>query len=76
MDAASRAARAMLRSMAPVQSIPYIKSFQLPQDEELVLIQCECRKRSVQQVALDNSMSVETVKRRRRSALHKISSLT
>ena len=76
MDAASRAVRAMLRGMAPVRSIPLIESFQLPAEEELVLIQCECRRRSVQQVALDNSMSVETVKRRRRSALRKISRLT
>lgn len=76
MDAASRAVRSMLRSMAPVQSIPYIQSFQLPEDEELVLIQCECRRRSVQEVALTHSMSVETVKRRRRSALRKISRMT
>lgn len=76
MDASTRAVRSMLRSMAPVRSIPYIQSFQLPQEEELVLIQCECRRRSVQEVALEHSMSVETVKRRRRSALRKISSMT
>ena len=75
MDASTRAVRSMLRSMAPVRSIPYIQSFQLPQ-EELVLIQCECRRRSVQEVALEHSMSVETVKRRRRSALRKISAMT
>ena len=48
----------MLRSMAPVRSIPYIQSFELPPEEELVLIQCECRRRSVQEVALEHSMSI------------------
>lgn len=62
MDASTRAVRAMLRGMAPVRSIPYIQSFQLPPEEELVLIQCECRRRSVQEVALEHSMSVETDK--------------
>lgn len=72
MDEASRSVRAMLRSMAPAASIPYIQSFQLPEDEERVLIECDARRRSVQQVAQDMSLSPEAVKRRRRQALKKL----
>lgn len=73
MDQRSRTVRAKLRGMAPAASIPYIQSFQLPEDEELVLIECDARGRSVQQVAQAMRLSPETVWRRRRSALRKIS---
>lgn len=73
MDDRTRAVRGMLRGMAPSASIPYIKSFQLPEEEELALIECDARGRSVQQVAMALHVSYETVKRRRRSALRKIS---
>lgn len=73
MDELSKDLRARLREMAPVRSIPYIRSFQLPPEEELVLIEGrECRGKSVQQIALEQNLSVETVKRRRQSALSKI----
>ena len=73
MDDRTRAVRGMLRGMAPSASIPYIKSFQLPEEEELALIECDARGRSVQQVDMALHVSSETVKRRRRSALRKIS---
>lgn len=72
MDKASRSVRAMLRSMAPAVSIPYIQSFRLPEDEERVLIECDARRRSVQQVAQDMSLSPESVWRRRQRALRKL----
>lgn len=72
MDQHSRVVRAKLRGMAPAASIPYIQSFQLPEDEERVLIECDARRRSVQQVAIDMSLSPEAVKRRRRRALQKL----
>lgn len=72
MDQISKDLRSKLRSMAPVQSIPYIQSFQLPEEEELVLVERECRGKSVQQIALEQNLSVETVKRRRQTALAKI----
>lgn len=72
MDRLSREVRQMLRSMAPAKSIPYIQSFQLPEEEELALIECDARRKSVQQVAMASNLSPETVKRRRRSALGKI----
>ena len=72
MDDRTRAVREMLRSMCPAASIPYIRSFQLPEEEELVLIEIDARGKSVQQVAQDRSLSPETVKRRRRRALRKL----
>ena len=38
----------------------------------MVLIEKEARGKSIQQIAMEHNMSVETVKRRRRSALEKI----
>lgn len=73
VDQISRDLRAKLRSMAPVRAIPYIQTFQLPKEEELVLVERECRGKSVQQIALEQNLSVETIKRRRKAALLKIS---
>lgn len=72
MDDRTLAVRAMLRAMAPAASIPYIKGFQLPEEEELVLIECDARGKSVQQVAQAMCLSPETVWRRRRADLAKI----
>ena len=76
MDESSRAVRQMLQGMAPSRSIPYIQSFQLPEDEELVLILFDCKKKSLQQIAMQTHMSVESVKRRRRAAIRKIYNAT
>ena len=43
MDDRTLAVRQMLRSMCPAASIPYIQGFQLPEEEELVLIECDAR---------------------------------
>lgn len=72
MDDRTFAVRQMLRSMCPSASIPYIQSFQLPEEEELVLIEIDARSKSVQQVAQELNLSPETVWRRRRAALLKI----
>lgn len=73
MDDRTLAVRQMLRSMCPAASIPYIQGFQLPEEEELVLIECDARGKSVQQVAQAMNLSPETVWRRRRAGLIKIS---
>lgn len=72
MDSRAKAVRSQLRSMAPSRSIPYIQSFQLPEEETLVLIECDAKGRSVQQVAMAQNLSPETVWRRRKKALQKI----
>lgn len=76
MDDLTHAVRAMLRSMCPSASIPYIQSFQLPEEEERVLIECDARRKSVQQVAQSMNLSPETVWRRRRAALTKLSQIS
>ena len=76
MDDRTHAVRAMLRSMCPSASIPYIQSFQLPEEEERVLIECDARRKSVQQVAMAMCLSPETVWRRRRAALTKLSQIS
>lgn len=72
MDERSRLVRARLRGMAPAVSIPYIRSFQLPEDEERVLIECDAHGKSVEQVAQAMRLSPETVKRRRQRAFQKM----
>jgi DNA-directed RNA polymerase specialized sigma24 family protein len=53
-------------------AIRYIKSFDLPPDEEYCLIECEVRKRSRLEVASALPSSVETVDHRRHSAFGKL----
>ena len=72
MDDRTRAVRTRLRSMCPAVSIPFIQKFQLPEEEERVLIECDARGKSVQQVAQAMNLSPATVWRRRRAALMKI----
>lgn len=73
MNEKAFAVRAMLNSMAPCRSIPVIQSYMLPHEEELVLIEHEAKGKSLQQIALEHHLSIETVKRRRKRALQKIS---
>lgn len=72
VDPETRTIRAMLCAMCPKRAVEYIKAFELPPEEEMVLIEREVRKRSVQQIADAYKMSPETVKHRRRAAFHKI----
>lgn len=46
MNSQHRAIRALLQSMAPRRAIDYIQSFDLPELEEKVLIECDVRRRS------------------------------
>lgn len=72
MDEQRKAVRRKLRGMAPSISIPYIKSFLLPDEEEAVVIRHDCRGESLVQIALSMSLSVESVRRRHLAALSKI----
>ena len=58
--------------MAPKRAIDYIKSFELPFEEELFLMECDVRKKSYAQVSFEYHTSPEVIKRRRKSAYHKI----
>lgn len=67
-----RAIRALLQTMAPRRAVDYIRSFQLPEDEELFLIECDVRGKSYIQVAEAHHTTPEAIKRRRRRAYAKI----
>lgn len=72
MNNQHRAIRALLVSMAPKRATAYIQSFELPTEEELCIIECDVRRKSHVQVAIDNHMTPEVVKRRRNSAYEHI----
>lgn len=67
MNDQHRAIRALLSTMAPKRAVSYIRSFELPEEEELYLIECDVRRKSYTQAALDNNTTPEVVKRRKRS---------
>lgn len=68
MNAQHKAIRALLTTMAPKRAIEYIKSFELPEEEELFLIECDVRKKSYFRAADDNYTTPEVIKNRKRSA--------
>lgn len=68
MNNQHKAIRALLTTMAPKRAISYIQSFDLPEEEELFLIECDVRRKSYVQAAKDNSTSPEVIKCRKRSA--------
>lgn len=72
MDSQHRAIRALLTTMSPKRAEAYIRAFELPPDEEASLIVCDVRGLSCLQAADVLHTSLETVKRRRRSAYGKI----
>lgn len=73
MNDRRKATRQMLQQMAPSAAIPYIKSFLLPEEEEVVLIRHNCKRESLQQIAFQLNLSVDAVKERHARALEKIS---
>lgn len=72
MNSQHRAIRALLTTMAPKRAIGYITSFELPEEEEFCLIECDVRRRSHVQVADMLHISPECVKKRRQRAYAKI----
>lgn len=72
MDVKTKAVRCALSRMAPVRSIPVIRSFGLLPDEEQCLIDREARGKSILQIASTLHISPDVVKRKRYNALSKI----
>lgn len=72
MDSQHKAIRALLCTMAPKRAISYIQSFQLPEEEELYLIQCDVYDKSYDQVASEFSTTRSVIRDRRRKAYSKI----
>lgn len=72
MNSQHRAIRALLQSMAPRRAVEYIQSFQLPAEEEQMLIECDVRGKSCTQAAELCCTTPDTIKRRRKRAYLKI----
>lgn len=72
MDEKCRAIRTVLGRSAKEKAVAYIDSFQLNPDERACLIDREVRRKSVQQIAMEQNVSPETVKRWRKNALRRM----
>lgn len=64
--------RTRLRTMAPKRAVAYIRSFELPEDEETSLILCDVKGKSRTQAASEMNVSEEVIKRNRARAFSKI----
>ena len=56
--------RALLQTMPPRRAAAYIRSFGLPEEEEMFLLECDVRGKSYVQVARERNTSPECIKRR------------
>jgi DNA-directed RNA polymerase specialized sigma24 family protein len=74
MNSQHKRIRAELSAMAPRRAIEYILSLELPPDETACIIECDVRRKSCVQVAIEHNLSVDAVKKYRQRAYHKISS--
>lgn len=72
MNSKHRAIRSLLSSMSPRRAIAYIQAFELPEEEELFLIECDVRGLSYVQAADKHATTPEVIKRRRQRAYSKI----
>lgn len=72
MDSKHKAIRALLSTMAPKRALSYIRSFDLPEEEERYLIERDVRGKSYAQISLEFHISPESIKRRRQRAYRKI----
>ena len=72
MNSQHRAIRALLQSMSPRRAKEYIQAFDLPNEEQLFLIECDVCGLSYVQAAAKYSTTPEVIKRRRRKAYSKI----
>lgn len=70
MNAQHKTIRALLQEMAPNRAIAFIKAFNLPEDEERCLIDCDVRRLCYAQIITDGNrpMSAEAIKKKKRSA--------
>lgn len=72
MDKRTKQVRDMLRAMAPVDAVAWLEHFQLPREQEIAIVEHECRDRSLQQIADELSVTADTVKTYRARALMRI----
>ena len=72
MNSNHKAVRNFLSNLPPKRAIALVESILLPETEEMIVIDCDVRRKSCVQVSIERNMSVDTVKRYRCRAYHKI----
>lgn len=72
MEKTNREIRALLSSMAPARAAPAVRLVGLPPDEETAVLAVDVHGQSCLQTAERLHVSVDTVKRLRRSAYRKL----
>lgn len=72
MNAQNRAIRALLTTMAPNRAISFVKAFNLPEDEENMILDRDVRGLSYTQIARERNVSPEFIKNARRRAFSKM----
>ena len=72
MEIKAKALREAIKDLTPGKSVPVIQSFGLTPEEEKYIIEGDVNRKSVVQIAMENNVSPETVKRRREKAYARI----
>lgn len=72
MEKTNREIRALLSSMAPARAVQAVRLVGLPPDEETAVLAVDVHRQSCLQTAERLHVSVDTVKRLRRSAYRKL----
>lgn len=68
MEIKAKALREAIKELTPGKSVPVIRSFCLTAEEEKYIIEADVERKSVVQIAMENNVSPEVVKRRREKA--------
>lgn len=71
MDRQRKAVRGYIAGMAPSRAIEFVRSFDLPEEAQSLIL-CDVRQKSYVQASDILHLSPESIKRKRRKALDKI----
>lgn len=71
MDRQRKAVRGYIAGMAPNRAVEFVRSFDLPEEAQSLIL-CDVRQKSYVQASDILHLSPESIKRKRRKALNKI----
>lgn len=71
MDRQRKAVRGYIAGMAPNRAVEFVRSFDLPEEAQSIIL-CDVRQKSYVQASDILHLSPESIKRKRRKALDKI----
>ena len=71
MDRQRKAVRGYIAGMAPNRAVEFVRSFDLPEEAQSLIL-CDVRQKSYVQASDILHLSPESIKRKRRKALDKI----